>query len=109
MKTRIINEAVWTQTSGLSSPGQLMSGSDLSYVLLPNVDTVPTEELFISEIQEPTEVQAPSFPGEAGQGAVSPEEMLLQASLVNLLQFAPSPDEPTEEDIGNRLKYKFPD
>lgn len=39
----------------------------------------------------------------------APADTQLQQGLVNLLQFAPQPDEPNEKDIRPRPRYRFPE
>lgn len=38
-----------------------------------------------------------------------PVDTKLQQGLVNLLEFTPQPDEPNENDLGARLRYRFPE
>ena len=108
MKPLITDEGVWTQSSGVASPWQLQAGSDMSFVCFPDVGTAPFEALFI-QIPVPLQLQEPVAEEELGRPHLSPDEIKLRQGLLALLTFVPLPDEPTDEDIGQRQSYRFPE
>src|SRR2546428_1877128 len=103
MKTLIVTTPTWTATFQLSSLMQVLSAT--AAVELPghlDRNTMPppaTTLLFQIPIIEPLQLGV----------ELSPVEKQLQQGLLSLLAFSPSPDQPTEEDIGPRLEYNFPD
>jgi len=103
MKTHLAAPPGWTSTYQLPSLVQALcttAAADLPVEL--NRNTMPYELPLLH-------VQVPYIePLELG-GGLSPIEQQLQQGLLALLAFSPSPDQPTEEDIGPRLEYNLPD
>ena len=108
MKTRVTNERIWTQTSGLSASWQLLASSDMSCVRPPDVDTAPATGWF-SQIIVPFELNMAVSAEDVARIELSPSERELQLGLVNLLGFAIRPDEPSDEDLRKGPGYPFPD
>jgi len=107
------------KTSGAASPWQILTSSNAAFVAAPSLGTMPldlstmpqelgfsvvigVERLEIQELkldEQPAKEQLPLF---------SREQDPLQYALLNLLTYSPEPDQPSDQDVGPELGYRFP-
>ncbi len=99
------------KTSGVASPWQVFASSNAAFVAAPDVGTAPLDlggfviGISLLDVQElkvnkrPADEQLPLF--SLGQDP-------LQGAVLNLLTYSPEPDQPSEQDVGPELGYRFP-
>jgi|SRR5579863_3599514 len=103
-------EELW-KTSAAASPWQIFTSSNAAFVATPGVGTMPLDDIGLSVVfgLERLDLQEPKLDKQPAKEQLQLfSRDPLEYALLNVLTYSPGPDEPSDQDVGPHLDYRFP-